>query len=282
VPSFAPSSATVLTRTGSDVGSAKIASSKRKVDELMARAGIIEPPRRGGRRLATEQVVVFRGPHQSDLGVFDQDGRRIGAARRSREGYELSDAEPICTVRGGETTWSGHYFEFSVLSSDGTVVGTVAREKRQKPPSEPSLRDILWATPPSTMGFNDAPAVPIPTTRTPDALLKDRDDNVIGSIWARPRREVTRHRRSAADLITRIHYVLDSSSCSRYSIEDEPGHEAARLTYVRPSFWRNHVSFVLEIQPDVSDPLRTLVFAAPIVVDNSTLLNFWEWGSGGV
>jgi hypothetical protein len=176
----------------------------------MSRAGIIARPRKGDGRVGTESTLVFRGPHRSDLRIFDWDGREIGVARRSRDGYELSDAGPICTVREVSKSFlSGRYFAFSVRGSGGTEVGTVAREKRQKPQFEPSVRELLMGAPPSTMGFKDAPAFPIPSTRTPDALLKDRDENRIATLWARPRREVIRNRRPAPDLITRAHSVLD-------------------------------------------------------------------------
>ena len=71
--------------------------------------------------------------------------------------------------------------------------------------------------------------------------------------------------------MTRLHYGLDRSSCRRFYIEDEPGHNAARLTYLQPSFWGRDISYVLELQSELSEPLRTLVVATVLLVDTKII-----------
>jgi hypothetical protein len=64
------------------------------------------------------------------------------------------------------------------------------------------------------------------------------------------------------------------SSWRRFYIHDEPGDAAARLTYLRGlglSFWAAKVGYVLELQPGLSEPLRTLIVATVLAVDNNII-----------
>lgn len=258
--------------------STKIERRKRKVEELMSRAGIIEPPRKGGGRLANESIVVLRGPWKSHLTIFDQDGEQIGSAHRYGDEYALRDAEPICTIRKDNESWSGSYFAYSVLGIDGLELGTISREKRARPKMENKSTTTEPAVP-SVMGGRDPPRLSsAAANRYPALTLKGRDGRAMATLRHGSRGEVIRNRLSPPDLLRRASYILDHSSCCRYTIEDEPGHEAARITYVRPSLWRNDVSYVLELGAPLAEPLRTLIVATPIVVDNS-ILSFFEWGT---
>lgn len=100
---------------------------RRKVAELMARAGIIEPGEKGDGTLTTEPILVFRGLSGSSL-IFDQYGNEIGSVRRDDNGYELRDRELRCTVRAMKPPTRLEY-EFSVAGADGRELGTINRDK---------------------------------------------------------------------------------------------------------------------------------------------------------
>lgn len=226
---------------------------RRKVLELTSRAGIIEPKEQGSGTLATEPILVFRGPSKSSLKIFDQYGNQIGSASRDGTEYTLCDAEPRCIVAETKRP-QGPEYQFSVRSPEGAQIGTISQEKVR-------MRDLV--------GRND---------RTIE--LRPRitcDGRTIAMIERRPRKPVIDRRAPPRTLIARVHYLLDRFSCQRLAIEDEPGHEAARITYVRPSFFRNHVSYVLDFQPGTHEAMRTMSMAACLVADNR-IVDIWEWG----
>jgi len=226
---------------------------RRKVLELTSRAGIIEPKEQGSGTLATEPILVFRGPSKSSLKIFDQYGNQIGSASRDGTEYTLCDAEPRCIVAETKRP-QGPEYQFSVRSPQGAQIGTISQEKVR-------MRDLV--------GRND---------RTIE--LRPRitcDGRTIAMIERRPRKPVIDRRAPPRTLIARVHYLLDRFSCQRLAIEDEPGHEAARITYVRPSFFRNHVSYVLDFQPGTHEAMRTMSMAACLVADNR-IVDIWEWG----
>jgi hypothetical protein len=227
---------------------------QRKVGELAARAGIVKPRENGDGVLTTEPVLVFWGNSGSSLVIFDQFGNQIGSSRRNGNEYALRDAEPRCIVR--ETKWLPDVaerrrrleYEFSVAGSDGVDIGTINRDKAR-------VRGAfeLW----------------------PRIMC---DGRTIAKIQDRSRKEVTRERLPASTRIARAHYLLDRFSCCRFSICDEAGHEAARITYLRPSILPFRASYVLELQPSTTEPLRTMALAATVVVDKKLVR---RGGSGG-
>jgi hypothetical protein len=249
---------------------ANVETRKRRVKELITFAGVIEPPRKGDGRLATESILVFSGnpwtwnPWNRDLTIFDQEGDEIGAARNSRGEYELSDAEPLCRVRRTYKSWHKLYFEFSVLGLDGTEIGTIGRQKQKM------LRKSTAALgPPPAMGWSDADhrrAAPTPNLDLESLAIKLRrpDGSTIATL-----------RDSQADVVMRVR-----SDWRRFYIEDEPGHEAARLTYSqRPSLWAT--GYVLELQTGLSEPLRTLIVATVLPIDNNIVDHGSDGGVGG-
>jgi len=251
---------------------------------LIRRAGVIEPPKKGDRRLATESILVFSGRWKSDLTIFDQEGDEIGAACKSRDEYELSDAEPLFRVRTTKKSWSGLYFEFSVLGLDSTEIGTIGRQKVKK---EMLRERTPGLAEPAAMGWSDAAHKHAALTGSSELgdsrgiKLRRSDGRAIATLRYGSRKDVIRNRLSPLDLMTRLDYALDRSSCRRFYIEDEPGHEAARLTYLRgSSLWANEVGYVLELQPGLSEPLRTLVVATVLLVDNN-IIDRSGGGGGG-
>jgi hypothetical protein len=203
---------------------ANVEKRKRQAKLLMTRAGVIAAPTKGGGRLATESILVFSGKLKSDLTIFDQEGDEIGEARKSRDEYELSDAEPLCRVRRTyKSRWHNLYFEFSVLGLDGTEIGTIGRRKER-----------------------DSMAIKLrrPGGGTIATIQDESGKDVIGV----------------------------RSSWRRFYIYDEPGDAAARLTYLRElSFWTAKVGYVLELQPGLSEPLRTLIVATVLAVDHNII-----------
>jgi hypothetical protein len=227
---------------------------QRKVGELAARAGIVKPREKGDGTLTSEPVLVFWGYSGSSLNIFDQYGNQIGSSGRSSNEFALRDAEPRCIVR--ETKWLPDVaewrrrleYEFSVAGSDGVDIGTINQDK-------PRILGAaeLW----------------------PRIICEGR---TIATIQNRSRNEVTWERLPASTRIARAHHIVDRFSCCRSWICDEPGHEAARITYLRPSILPFRASYVLELQPGTKEPLRTMALAACIVVDSKLVK---RGGDGG-
>jgi hypothetical protein len=195
----------------------------RRVAEVTARAGILEPRAKGGGTLTNEPILVFLGPRRPTLHIFDQYGNQIGTANKSRTEYQLCDSDVRCVVN--ETKLRGWEYEFVVSDPDGAIIGTINHDRMS------------------------------------------RDGRTVATIDDRPRREVLAERAAPSNLMARAHYLLDHLCCCRYTIEDEPGHAVARITYVQPFFVRDHMSFVLESDPLTPEPLRTMLLAMFTVVD---------------
>jgi hypothetical protein len=74
----------------------------------MDRAGIVEPEPKGKGTLTTEPLLVFRGSPNSDVQLYDQRGRSVGEAARTRDRYsavgyhhhyDLRDRRLRCILR---------------------------------------------------------------------------------------------------------------------------------------------------------------------------------------
>lgn len=160
------------------------------------RAGVIEPPKRGGGRFASESILVFRGPWKSDLKIFDQGGDEIGAARRSGDEYELRDAEPLCRVVKSRDSRHRLYFEFSVLGSDGMEIGTIVRErtKRVRGCDTMGAMTNVPSALPSDAAVGEAFAGEKPNDGSDPlrVMLKRRDSRAIATLRYGQRREVIR------------------------------------------------------------------------------------------
>lgn len=231
---------------------------KRQMQEFITLAGVFEPPGKGNGRLATESILVFITKWNRDLRIFDQEGVEIGAVRKSRGQYELSDAERLCRVRRTYKSWLKIYFEFSVVGLDGAEIGTIGRqEQKMLYKHTPGL-----GRPPAIGRGDAAPRHAGPTASDLESLaikLRRPDGSTIATL-----------RDSQGGVVSRAR-----SDQRRLYIEDEPGHEAARLTYwQRPAFWGG---YVLELQPGLSEPLRTLIVATVLPVDK----NIIDHGSDG-
>jgi hypothetical protein len=221
---------------------------RRKVAELMARAGISEPGKKGDGTLTTEPILVFRGRSRSRL-IFDQYGNEIGVVRRHRKACELRDRELRCSVRATKPPPRLEY-EFSVAGADGQALGTINQDN----------------------------VVPIGKLKRTRITSRGR---TIAMLESPTRREVLSERVSASSWISRAHYLLDHFSWRRFSIADYYGHEAARITYVRPSILPFHVSYVLDFEPSTREPIRTMTLAACIVVHRRMIRPMLHPGQAG-
>jgi hypothetical protein len=220
---------------------------QRKVAELMARAGIIQPREKGDGTLLTEPILVFRGPSRSSLQIFDQHGNEIGSARRRDKRYELRDRELRCTVRELTKRAKGLEYEFLVAGPDDRELGTIMQDK---------VRIFgAWEVWPRLISHGRMIAM----------LHRYR-----GS-WVPPQRV------SASSWISRAHYLIDHVSCCRFSI----GQDRAWITYIRPSILPGQVSYVLELPPGETELLRTMTLAACIVVHNKEIKQGGNGGGGG-
>jgi hypothetical protein len=220
---------------------------QRKVVELVARAGIIEPREEGDGTLITEPILVFRGRSGSSLQIFDQHGNEIGSARHADSRYELRDREIRCTVRELSKRAKGLEYELVVAGPDGRELGKINHDK------------------PRLFGAWEGGVRIISRGRMIALLRRD------------PGRWVAPERVSAFSWISRAHYLVDHVSCCRFSI----GVDHAWITYVRPSILPYQVSYVLELPSDTTEPLRTMTLAAVIVVDNKEIKQGGNGGGGG-
>jgi hypothetical protein len=104
VPSLCGVAAGVVARAFTKMNKYKL---EARIQELVTRAGVVEPVSGGQRTLASEPIRVFYGTNKSSFEIFDQYGHAVGNAKRipsrySRDGYqyryELGDTEPRFTI----------------------------------------------------------------------------------------------------------------------------------------------------------------------------------------
>ena len=210
---------------------------------MTARAGIREPRAKGDGTLTSEPILVFLGPRRPALHIFDQYGNQIGAANKIATGYELCDADLRCVVNEPKRP-QGLEYEVVVADPGGAIIGTINRSKVR-------IRDA----------FSREDRMPNLDHRI------SCDGGTVATINERPRREVLAERAAPSNLTARAHYLLDHLCCCRYTVEDQPSRAVAQITYVQPFFVRDHMSFVLESEPRTPEPLRTMLLAMFIVVD---------------
>jgi hypothetical protein len=220
-------------------------SEREDVRRLLVRAGIHEPLTGGRGTLATEPLLVFRGRWRSSLEIFDQQGRAIATAERTRTRYkdvghhcryELRDTAVVAELL--DTTkrrFRPREHSFSIFSGDGTGVATARRQNG------------------NTFSFA-------------------RGDQQIATLRQRPRRERLRGRpvAGAPRLGERVRGILDRVTSRTFDLEDAYDQRVARIEYLRSDYFAQGVGYVVELGA-VREPLRSIALVACLVIDNRVI-----------
>jgi hypothetical protein len=218
---------------------------RENVRRLLPRAGIHEPLTGGHGTLETERLLVFCGRWRSSLDIFDQHGRAIGTAERTRTRYkdvgyhcryELRDTAVVLELR--DTTkrrFPARDYTFSIVSGDGAQVATARRQSGH------------------TYSFA-------------------RGDEPIATLRQRPRRERLRGRpvAGAPPVAERLHGALDRLTSRTFDLEDSYNQHVARIEYLRSDYLAQGVNYVVELG-SVREPLRSIALVACLVVDNRVI-----------
>jgi hypothetical protein len=213
------------------------------VRSILARAGVPGAGLAAGGSRADAAVLVLHGRWRKSLAIYDASGYEIGTAVRTRDKYrdvgaryhyDISDTALRCVVRDVTPRHRGiaaRRPEFSVLGPDGRALGTIRRES--------GLHNYAV----------DAGGA---------ARASIRRVGWRKAANARPQfafTDVPRRWRWIDRLSSRVWYLLTDSN-----------RPIARITHLFAN--GNEVTYVLEREQSIGEPMRTLALALVIVVDN--------------
>ena len=215
---------------------------ERDVRKLMHRAGIVEPHPIGTGTLTTEPLLILQGSPSSDLQIYDQRGRWLGEAARSRDRYtavgyhhhyNLRDTQLRCVLRN--TTrgrWSVTPKTYAIVSPEGSAIALASR--------------------------------PLMNWRF------ERDDEVIATLHEVPSAELGVA--EARGLFGRAQQYRDRHRGSQlFYLEDESDRLIARMTHLRTAGIGTQNWFVLELGLGAAE-MYTLIAVAGCVVANDTMI----------
>jgi hypothetical protein len=209
--------------------------------DLLMRAGVADALPSGTDAITAEPVLVLCGTWRENLRIYDRSGKKIGTAERSEDSYsdvgyrydyELRDTQLRCVLRDTTRRRFGidsFTYAFSVLGADGAEIGAIIQSGK-------SQHGYTIASD----GRSIAAVHRVPTHAGQSA----RSSSAA---------------RAAQHLIDRVHGRV-------WCIEDEPGHDVARITYL-PGF-KQRVAYVLQLEPCVDASLRTIALTVCLVADN--------------
>ena len=244
------------------------ADQQKLIESLVRRAGIVEPAPIGAGTFAGEAIVILHGHHESSLDLFDQHGKQIGSAERSRgrysrDGYqyryELLGIEPGFTV----TDISKGRFvsipkDFTIVGVDGSQIASARRGsvERRSRSSHDVPREQPWKS-----------------------FVFERGRETLATLREMPRKEFrrTRPRPSPSNPIESFRMRSDRLFGSQlFHLEDQSSRQAARITYLPGA----GVGYILELQPDVPELLSTISVAACLIADNAFVSPGGNGGGG--
>jgi hypothetical protein len=187
----------------------------------------------------TEPVIVARGEHEGRLELLDQDGRQLGfAERRTHFTYDIRDTDGQCVLI------------YDICDTDGQCVLAVRKVKlslRERPTG--------WA-----YDVSQPYDTGITTLRRTGSWWKGtysitEGGHQIGLLRGRGPLYPTN--------------IVREPLCS---VEDERGHLLWCVQLARkPSFMKNRVALVVEIENQTPDQLRKVAVAATVIADHEMM-----------
>jgi hypothetical protein len=203
----------------------------------------------------TDRLLVFRGCTQGSLDIYDQRGRKIGAAKREggrlrkvgyRCRYRLNDAEPRGEVLDVSRGVIRAGSDFVINAPDGReLVRAYWREKR----------------------------------REDEHVVFDQEGVVVATL-SRASREELRESRAplpTSNPIRRVQQLHDRFvSGQLFYLLDHDNVRVARLTYVRTTYVFPQVALVLETQASVDERMRLIALAACVIADTSLIRQLFQ------
>ena len=208
-----------------------------QIRDLISRAGIA-----GGD--SADLVLVFCGRWRETLDAYDRDGRPVGAAARVdgrnkqagyRYHYELTYERPDggvrCALRdltGPQAGLRQSRDTFSVLGSDGVELASIAAVGKSVP--------TIWGLP------------------RPSEL-----EVACGGV-------VAGHFRPTAPPDVKGLRLGQRPSNRVWYLQDQGGRDLARITHLQQQ--RPDNAYVVEIDPDVTEPMRTIAPTFCVIADN--------------
>lgn len=217
---------------------------REQIRELLSLAGIARASSESPGQANEDLVMVFCGHWRQTLDAYDENGRRVGAATRVdgrnkqagyryhyEFGYERPDSHVHCGLRdvtGRQAGIRQSPDAFSVLGADGVELASIVGIGQSVP--------TIWGLPrPNELEVACAGVVAgyfRPTARPVSKGLRLGD---------RPSRRV-------------------------WYLQDRAGRDLARISCLQ--LQRHNNAYVVEMDPDVTEPLRTIAPTFCVIADN--------------
>jgi hypothetical protein len=231
-----------VTRMGSE------ALNQQQIRDLVSRAGITG----AGSGSPEDLVLVFCGRWRETLDAYDEHGRLVGAAvrvegRNKQAGhryryefaYERPDGRADCALRDVTGHQAGIHQSpdmFSVLGPDGAELASIVGVGRDAP--------TIWGLP------------------RPNELEVACSRVVAGHFRPAAQPDV----KPGGSLLSKRLRAADRPSSRVWYLQDEAGRDLARITHLQRQ--RPDNAYVVEIDPNVTEPLRTIAPTFCVIADN--------------
>lgn len=234
---------------------------QKAVQDLVRRAGVVEPPPVGAGTFAGESLLVLSGG-----GLYDQHGRQIGTPKRTSDRnsrnhrYELLDPRPGLIVTDVSKEGWAVGDEFTIEAADGSLIATAYRWSAMS-------RFVRDGPIVSFERWVESPLGPQPDDREKsysNNVVFLRDGEPIAGLRKMPSEELRRTRPRDSGRSPLRKFVDWFGDEKLFYLDDQSGRLAARITRSAPAGAGSRTGYVIELQAGTSEPLASIAVAACI------------------